>query len=801
MSSQTSPINNRLRISRGWNNSYFPQNKNEYSRNVSLWLKLYLLIKVYLELKNFKLVSCELKFTNNNRKILFLNLFKCLKEKKKKKNKSKIQHSFKFPLQRLNNKKAIFLIYKNLKNLKKITNLKYSSVLFYRSKHLWLKKSPLLKKQLINKFRRSVVKFTKQYNTLNNNDIILNNNKNIFSFLPHIIVKQKKQLQSLEKNYLILSQFYTQLFFNNKKKATQYNSSSWLLAKFVSDKLNDVKTKINKTKIKIERLFKRKEFYKKKKTLYFIQKIRLRLKKKLKNFIYLTRFQKINNFMYSKLLVKKNKKWNYLKPAKNFVSNVIKGKKLRVKKNKKQHIRLILKNKKKQILLFNVYFNFIKNKCVSNYINTKNIRVLKQLMASYIGYYSINVSKKQKFNNTYNLIYKKLINSELSNLFNIHNIKTLKYKVNSKKQESNKKIKNKLNKYFIKYQKNQLKKLIRLSFKSIKRKFIIKKIKQKKIKKVWGVFKRWNKKNKIIKKLTVKNRKLRKILVKKKPKGFKSKQWKNNKKKIIKQISKQARQKYFSYKNFLVQFQLQNLIKEYIFKYFKLSCIVQVVDVISKFKNSKLFYLALTKNYGPKKQFLTKKPPVYSFLGSNNWRFIPTNNRLKKNILRKKKRKIVNWELKIKKIKKTKFYTKFKILKNKKQINEQKWELMKEKKTMFRNVRNKSLLARLLPILSLFSKDLDPKLLAQQIAKELEGTKNHWPIIYTVRNILRTYQIKQLRGYRIGIYGKINSSDRTRLFYINSGRIPIQTFSEPINYASAQSRARAGTFGIKIWIF
>ena len=120
---------------------------------------------------------------------------------------------------------------------------------------------------------------------------------------------------------------------------------------------------------------------------------------------------------------------------------------------------------------------------------------------------------------------------------------------------------------------------------------------------------------------------------------------------------------------------------------------------------------------------------------------------------------------------------------------------------MFRNVRNKSLLARLLPILSLFSKDLDPKLLAQQIAKELEGTKNHWPIIYTVRNILRTYQIKQLRGYRIGIYGKINSSDRTRLFYINSGRIPIQTFSEQINYASAQSRARAGTFGIKIWVF
>ena len=637
MSSKTSPINNRLRISRGWNNSYFPQNKNEYSRNVSLWLKLYLLIKVYLELKNFKLVSCELKFTNNNRKILFLNLFKCLKEKKKKKNKSKIQHSFKFPLQRINNKKAIFLIYKNLKNLKKITNLKYSSVLFYKSKNLWLKKSPLLKKLLINKFRRSIVKFTQQHRQ--NNSTALANNKTIFNFLPHIIVKQKKQLQSLEKKYIILSQLYTQLFFNKKKNQNLFNNSYWLLANFLSTKLNDVKFKITKTKLKIERLFKRKYFYKKKKTFYFIQQIRLRLKKKLKKFIYLTRTQKLNNFIYSKLLVKKNtlknKKRNFLKKEKkNQKFRLLKIKKLREKRKKKQHIRLILKKQKKQILLFNIYFNYIKNKRINNYTNNKNIKILKQLMASYIGYYSLNVLKKnKKFNNIYHLVYKNLINSELNNLFHIHKIKTLKHTPNIQKKERNIQIKNRLIKYFNKYQKNKLNKLIRLSFKSIKRKFIIKKIKQKKTKKIWGVFKRWDKKNKHLKKINIFNRKL-----KKKIKNLKLKQWNTNKKKIIKQIPKQARQKYFSYKKVLVQFQLQNLIKEYIFKYFQLSCVVQIVDVISKFKNSKLFYLALTKNYGPKKQF-SKKKSVYSFLGTNNWRFIPTNNRLKKIVLRKKKKK------------------------------------------------------------------------------------------------------------------------------------------------------------------
>jgi ribosomal protein S3 len=59
-------------------------------------------------------------------------------------------------------------------------------------------------------------------------------------------------------------------------------------------------------------------------------------------------------------------------------------------------------------------------------------------------------------------------------------------------------------------------------------------------------------------------------------------------------------------------------------------------------------------------------------------------------------------------------------------------------------------------------------------------------------------RFKKLKGFRIGITGKINSASRTRAIFISKGNLPVQSFSERLNFATAQARARTGTFGIRV---
>ena len=105
------------------------------------------------------------------------------------------------------------------------------------------------------------------------------------------------------------------------------------------------------------------------------------------------------------------------------------------------------------------------------------------------------------------------------------------------------------------------------------------------------------------------------------------------------------------------------------------------------------------------------------------------------------------------------------------------------------------------PILSLFIKYLDPQILADHLAKEFEKTKKHKPILYGLSAALRFLHMTRGLGYRISISGRINSSAKSRVFYLKRQTAVRQTFSKRINFASAQSRARIGAFGVKIWLF
>jgi ribosomal protein S3 len=97
------------------------------------------------------------------------------------------------------------------------------------------------------------------------------------------------------------------------------------------------------------------------------------------------------------------------------------------------------------------------------------------------------------------------------------------------------------------------------------------------------------------------------------------------------------------------------------------------------------------------------------------------------------------------------------------------------------------------PIASLFIKYLHPQILADHIAKEFEKTKYHKSIIYNLSTCLRSLPLRKAKGYRISIAGRINSSDKSRVFILKRN-----VLVRHMNFAYAQARGRIGSFGIKV---
>lgn len=124
MSYETNPILNRIKITKGWKNPNFPTKTLDYSREIRLWFKVYLFLKVYLWYQKIKLLSCEFRTSEKHTQIFYLSINKYIPSKKKKKNKSKWKkksflQELNSPLTKTKNKKARFLLYRDLNKLKK----------------------------------------------------------------------------------------------------------------------------------------------------------------------------------------------------------------------------------------------------------------------------------------------------------------------------------------------------------------------------------------------------------------------------------------------------------------------------------------------------------------------------------------------------------------------------------------------------------------------------------------------------------------------------------------------------------
>ena len=110
----------------------------------------------------------------------------------------------------------------------------------------------------------------------------------------------------------------------------------------------------------------------------------------------------------------------------------------------------------------------------------------------------------------------------------------------------------------------------------------------------------------------------------------------------------------------------------------------------------------------------------------------------------------------------------------------------------------KAMLNRFLPLFSLFSTYFEPQLLTDQIAKELELTKSHRLLYRNLESILNILKTHCVFNFKVEIYGRFNSSVRSRKIYISHGGVIGNSYKQRISYAFAQSYARIGCFGVKL---
>lgn len=144
MSFKTSPILNRLKNIKGWKQSSFPTKTSNYSRDVTLGLKIYLLLKAYLSINNFKLLMCQLRSYEKFHTVVYIILAHSNTHRKVKKIALK-QYFSNLPkvLYLPKNKKVRSLLYRNLLPLKQFTSYTHNWIQKKRPSQYWWKRTYL----------------------------------------------------------------------------------------------------------------------------------------------------------------------------------------------------------------------------------------------------------------------------------------------------------------------------------------------------------------------------------------------------------------------------------------------------------------------------------------------------------------------------------------------------------------------------------------------------------------------------------------------------------------------------------
>lgn len=743
MSYETNPIQNRIKINKGWKNPYLPIKTLNYPRDISLWFKVYLLLKVFLNLKKIQLISYEIRFDQQNKKILYLRINKKGTQRKKRKKKKSVLNQMlnkvKTPLLKTKNTGAIFFLYKDLIALKNMSfwnkNEMHKKVL----SKFWLTKPKsttwLTSMKKIMVLRQFSTK-TRAYLKKNKKYIPIQNIK-----IKFYTSKQKQILtliSRLKKKNLVLSlKLFTLI---QQKKANVLQSL-----------IKNLQKDIFKNQIQIRKINK---FYK-----FFTLSTRNALLIK-KNSIY----SKHIGFSF----MQRHKFNLFWKTLKNKFNSLTQARFLR------QELPLVLLNINKDVFKFTAKYNwsFLKKDVLVKKISHLNFlvsQIIKTncLLKNYFLFRNWNF-KTQIDKHRYKQITN---NNSLVSPFEI------KYFLQNRLKKS---------------EKNFLKK--RKLFYNIALLLLLRKKKKKRKVKL----------NRFRKKLRAFRKKIK---FRRKVNAFGKYQtfWEEKKgfqlKKVNKHLQKNQntnyykyrlpyRKMYFDFLKVITNLRLKYLVQDFVQKYFSVQVEAKIVHILNAHKNQNFFRLVFPLWKKKKNQLIKKKRwniwnQKQIFLTSQLKLVTTSKNQVKHKVTKKKDIKILNKrELLLmaeKKIVKRRMSNYFKRNKGSKD---------------FRYIYK-----YFIPTLIEFSRSFDPQLLADLLSKVIRKAKKQTWMLKTIKELLQAIQLPRGVGYKIVLTGRINSKKKSRLIYITRNQITLQIFSNPMNFAYSQAEARIGTFGVKIWVY
>ena len=93
--------------------------------------------------------------------------------------------------------------------------------------------------------------------------------------------------------------------------------------------------------------------------------------------------------------------------------------------------------------------------------------------------------------------------------------------------------------------------------------------------------------------------------------------------------------------------------------------------------------------------------------------------------------------------------------------------------------------------------DLDSNLVAQNIAKQIEGR-------VTYRKAVKTAIAATMRagaeGIKVSVSGRLGGAEMARREHFKEGRTPLHTLRADIDYATSEAHTTYGRIGVKVWI-
>ena len=83
-----------------------------------------------------------------------------------------------------------------------------------------------------------------------------------------------------------------------------------------------------------------------------------------------------------------------------------------------------------------------------------------------------------------------------------------------------------------------------------------------------------------------------------------------------------------------------------------------------------------------------------------------------------------------------------------------------------------------------------------------EGLEKRMPFRRVLKSTVeKVMAVREVRGVRIVLSGRLGGADMSRTEQIKKGQIPLQTFRANIDYAMESANLPYGVLGIKVWIY